>query len=70
MKMKKNMGTIDKVIRVLIALVLAVLVYAKVITGTWSIVLLVLAVVFFATSLFSFCPLYLVFGISTGKKKE
>jgi hypothetical protein len=67
--MKKNMGSVDKIIRVLVALVIAVLVYAKVISGAWAIVVLVLAIIFFATSLFSFCPLYLPFGISTCKKK-
>jgi hypothetical protein len=68
--MKKNMGTIDKVIRVLIALTIATLVYAKVISGTLAIVLLVFAVIFFVTSLLSFCPLYIPIGLNTGKKKE
>lgn len=67
--MKKNMGNIDKAIRIIIALVIGVLAYAKVIEGTLAIVLLVLAVVFVATSLISFCPLYKPFGISTDKKK-
>lgn len=66
--MKKNMGTADKVIRVIIALVIAGLVYAEVLTGTLAIVLLVLAAVFVLTSLLGFCPLYLPFGISTCKK--
>lgn len=68
--MKKNMGTADKVIRVLVALVIAGLVYAEVLTGTLAIVLLVLAGVFVLTSLLGFCPLYLPFGISTCKKKD
>lgn len=68
--MKKNMGTIDKAVRILLALVIAILVYAKVLSGAAGIILLILAVVFVATSLFSFCPLYLPFGINTGKKKE
>jgi len=66
--MKKNMGTIDKAIRILIAIVIAVLFYTGVITGVLGIVLLVLAAVFVLTSLISFCPLYLPFGINTGKK--
>jgi hypothetical protein len=66
--MKKNMGTIDKVIRILIAVVFAVLYFTNVITGTLGIILLILAVVFVLTSLISFCPLYLPFGINTGKK--
>jgi hypothetical protein len=67
--MKKNMGAIDKVIRILIAVVIAILFFTKVITGTLGIVLMVLAAVFVLTSLISFCPLYLPFGINTGKKK-
>jgi hypothetical protein len=68
--MKKNMGTVDKVIRILIAAIFAVLYFTKVIPGTIGIVLLVLAVVFVLTSLISFCPLYLPFGINTGAKRE
>lgn len=68
--MKKNMGTVDKMIRILVALVIAVLFLTKVITGTIGIILLILAVVFVLTSLLSFCPLYLPFGISTRKKEE
>jgi len=66
--MKKNMGTIDKVIRILVAVVFAVLFFTNVITGVFGIILLVLAAVFVLTSLISFCPLYWPFGINTGKK--
>jgi hypothetical protein len=68
--MKKNIGTIDKVIRVLIAVVFAVLYFTKVIPGTLGIILLALSGIFVITSLVSFCPIYLPFGISTAKKKE
>ena len=68
--MKKNMGTVDKVIRILVAVVLAVLYFTHVVEGTIGIILLVLAVVFVLTSLVGFCPLYLPVGINTGKKKE
>ena len=67
--MKANMGTIDKVVRILIALVFIGLYFTNLITGTLGIVLLVLAGVFILTSIISFCPLYLPFGINTGKKK-
>jgi hypothetical protein len=67
--MKKNMGTVDRVIRVLIAVVFAVLFFTKVVTGTLGIILLVLGVVFLLTSVVSFCPLYLPFGLSTRKKE-
>ena len=68
--MKKNMGTIDKVIRILVAVVFVVLFFAKVVTGTLGIILLVLAAIFVLTSLISFCPLYWPFGISTSKKLQ
>lgn len=68
--MKKNMGTIDKTIRIIIAAVVAGLYYAGTISGTLGIVLLVLAGVFVLTSLVSFCPLYTVFGISTCPNKQ
>jgi len=67
-KMKKNMGTIDKVIRILVAVVIAILFYTNVITGLLGIVLMVLGAIFVVTSLISFCPLYLPFSINTGKK--
>lgn len=67
--MKPNMGTTDKIIRIALAILVAVLYFTNVITGTLGIVLLVLAGVFVLTSLISFCPLYLPFGINTGKKK-
>jgi len=66
--MKKNMGTIDKVIRILVAVTIAILFFTEVITGTLGIILLVLAAVFVLTSLISFCPLYLPLGINTCKK--
>jgi hypothetical protein len=67
--MKKNMGTIDRAIRVIIALVVLGLFFGKVISGTLAIVLLALSAIFVLTSLISFCPLYLPFGINTCTKK-
>lgn len=66
--MKKNMGTADKVVRILVAIVIAGLYYANQITGTTAIILLILAGVFILTSFVGTCPLYLPFGISTRKK--
>jgi hypothetical protein len=67
--MKKNMGSADRVIRLMLAAVVAVLYFMNVISGTTAIILAVLAIVFVATSLMSFCPLYLPFGLSTLRKK-
>ena len=68
--MKKNMGSIDRLVRIIVAAVVALLYFNDVISGTLGIVLLVLAVVFVLTSLISFCPLYLPFGLSTCKVKQ
>jgi hypothetical protein len=66
--MKKNIGTIDKVIRILVAVVVVILYFTHVISGVLAIVLLALSAVFVITSLLSFCPLYLPFGLSTKEK--
>jgi hypothetical protein len=65
--MKKNMGTIDRVIRIVIAVVIAVLFFTGQITGSLGIILLVLASIFLLTSLVNFCPLYTLVGIKTCK---
>ena len=63
--MTRNMGKPDRVIRVMIAVVLASLVITGQITGTWAIVASIVAAVFIATSLVSFCPLYRLLGMNT-----
>ena len=68
--MKKNMGSADKIIRIIIAAIIGYLYYNGTISGTLGIVLLVLAGIFVLTSLVSFCPLYTPFKISTCKVKE
>lgn len=68
--MKKNMGLVDRIIRVLLAVIVVVLYFTNVITGTLAIILLILAGIFILTSLISFCPLYLPLGIKTFKKKR
>ena len=68
--MKKNMGTIDRTIRIIVAIVFAVLYFTNIVTGTIGLVLVILGAVFVLTSLISFCPLYLPFGINTCKTKE
>lgn len=68
--MKKNMGSADKIIRLVLAAVFAVLYFTGTVTGTVGIILLVLGAVFVLTSLISFCPLYPIFGISTCPAKK
>lgn len=65
--MTPNMGTADRIIRLVLAALFAYLYFGGVVTGTLGIVLLVLAVVFAATSAIAFCPLYLPFKLSTRK---
>jgi hypothetical protein len=67
--MKNNMGSIDKVIRVLIALVFGALYFTGTVTGILGYILLALGGIFILTSVISFCPLYMPFGLSTCKKK-
>ncbi|HLO73490.1 MAG TPA: DUF2892 domain-containing protein [Flavobacterium sp.] len=68
--MKKNMGNADRIIRVLIAAVLAFLYFNGTISGTLGIVAVVAAIVFVVTSLISFCPLYPLLGINTCPTKK
>lgn len=67
--MKKNMGNTDRMIRVLIAIAIAILSYTNVISGTLELILLVVACIFALTSFIRFCPLYTLFGINTCKTK-
>ncbi|MBY0480429.1 MAG: DUF2892 domain-containing protein [Chitinophagaceae bacterium] len=68
--MKKNMGTTDRIIRVIVAIVFVVLYFTEIIPGTFGLVLAILAAVFVLTSLISFCPIYLPFGLNTCKKEN
>ena len=65
--MTKNMGTIDRVIRILVALVVAVLYFTGRISGTLAIVLGIVAIAFILTSFVGWCPTYVPFGLSTRK---
>ena len=62
------MGSSDKIIRVIIAAVIAFLYFTNVITGVLGLILLIFAAVFVLTSFISSCPLYSLLGISTAKK--
>jgi hypothetical protein len=65
--MKKNMGIIDRLIRIIIVVVIAILYFTQVITGTLTIILGLVAVILLITSLVGVCPLYFPFGIKTCK---
>jgi Inner membrane protein YgaP-like, transmembrane domain len=68
--MKKNVNSIDKVIRVLLAVVLGILIFSNQVTGILAIIFGVLAVVLLLTSFLSFCPIYAMLNLSTLKKSE
>jgi hypothetical protein len=67
MFMHANMGTLDRAVRVAVALVIGALYFTGRISGTLAIVLMVLAVVFLLTSAAARCPAYMPFGLSTKK---
>jgi hypothetical protein len=66
--MKQNMGIVDRVIRIVLAAVVAVLYFAHQLPIAAAVILGILAVVFLVTGLLGVCPLYLLLGISTRKK--
>lgn len=67
--MKKNMGTIDQIIRLALAAVIAILYLTGIVPGVIGIILIVIALIFAVTSLIGFCPLYTLLKISTCKVK-
>jgi len=67
--MKKNMGVFDRSVRVIAAIIIAVLIVVKTLTGTLALILGILAAVFVLTAAIGFCPLYVPLKLSTLKKK-
>lgn len=67
--MKKNLHSIDRLVRIILALVFAFLIFNGTLTGIAGIILGILAIVFLATGVISFCPIYKALGISTLKEK-
>jgi len=66
--MKKNMGSVDKIVRLLLAAVFIILFIFNYVSGIFGYILLAVAVIFILTSLVSFCPIYALFGMKTSKK--
>lgn len=67
--MKRNVGNVDRIVRIVLAAILVELYFGNIVEGTAGIIFLVLAGVFTLTALVGFCPLYAPFGISTCKVK-
>lgn len=68
--MKKNMGSFDRILRLIVAAIVGILYFTGVVSGVIGIILLVLAVVFVVTGLVGFCPLYMPLGIKTCKRRR
>ena len=68
--MKKNVGSIDKIIRLIIAVIAVYAAYTGMVASPWNYVLYAVAVIMVATSLMGSCPLFSIFGIGTCKVKE
>lgn len=68
--MKKNMGTVDRVLRAILAVIIIILYVAGSITGMAAVILGIVAVAFLLTSITGVCPVYGPFGISTIKKTK
>lgn len=66
--MIKNMSSVDRIIRIVLAVVFAYLYFSGAVTGTLGLILFILGIVFFLTSLLTYCPIYAIFGFSTNKK--
>lgn len=66
--MQKNMGGTDRILRVILAIVFATLYLTETVNGTAGMIMGILSIVFLLTSLVSFCPLYVPFGIRTCRK--
>lgn len=66
--MKQNVGNLDRIVRLLAAVLIGILYFTGVISGTLAVILLVVAGIFIVTSFLNFCPLYFLFGLSTNRK--
>ncbi len=67
--MKANVGNTDKLIRIVLAIVFGTLFFTNTVTGIFGMFLLIFGIIFIATSLISFCPIYPLLGINTCPKK-
>lgn len=69
LKMKKNMGNADRIVRFVIAIIIGILYWQEIISGTLAIILGIISVIFIVTSFVRFCPLYAIIGLNTCPKK-
>jgi hypothetical protein len=65
MKLAQNVGSVDRIIRVVLGIALLVLALTQVLTGALAVIAIIVGVVFIVTAVFSFCPIYAAFKLST-----
>ncbi|MCC5931290.1 MAG: DUF2892 domain-containing protein [Cyclobacteriaceae bacterium] len=70
MTLYRNMGKADRSIRIALAIIIALLYFSGVISGVLAIILGVVSLIFIATSMVSFCPMYVPFKWNTSEKKK
>ena len=68
--MKKNVGSIDQIIRYALAAIIIILFVLNVVTGILGYILLAVAAIFIVTSLLNFCPIWWMLGIKTNTAKK
>jgi hypothetical protein len=68
--MKKNIGSIDQIIRYALAAIIIVLFLLNVVTGLLGYILLAVAAIFIVTALLNFCPIWWIFGLKTNAAKK
>jgi len=68
--MKRNMGNVDRILRIVLAIAMSILFFTNSISGLVGIFLLAVSGVFVLTSLVSFCPLYTLIGVNTCQSKK
>ena len=68
--MKKNVGSADRIIRLILAALVAVLYFTNIITGTLALIFSAVAAIFVLTSFVSFCPIYAALGLNSLQKKK
>lgn len=69
-QMKSNVSSADRIVRIIVAVIVAALYFANLISGTTAIILIAIGAVLLLTSMINFCPLYYVLGLSTRKKEK
>ncbi|MEP0006344.1 MAG: DUF2892 domain-containing protein [Balneola sp.] len=68
--MKKNIGSADKIVRLLLAVAGIGIYFTDTVTGTWGLVILIVGLILGLTALINFCPIWATFGVKTTPRSE